>query len=46
MPENIDCNARRPRVWFDGDTIPAGVRVMAEDGEVYPDLLTDGDDEE
>ena len=30
-------HTRRPRVWFDGDTIPAGVRVIAEDGDVHPD---------
>lgn len=27
----------RPRVFFNGDEVPAGVRVIAEDGEVYPD---------
>lgn len=27
---------RRPRVWFDGDEIPEGVRVIDANGELHP----------
>lgn len=29
--------AKCPRVFFDGDEIPEGVRVITADGDVYPD---------
>src|SRR5206468_659667 len=32
-----DDPAPDPRVFFRGDTVPAGVRVITEDGTVYPD---------
>lgn len=46
VPLVVEKATRRPRVWFDGDTVPAGVQVMAEDGTVHPDPLMDPDDEE
>lgn len=34
-----------PRVWKNGSTIPAGVRVMDEEGDTYPDSGTEDWDE-
>lgn len=35
-----------PRVWFSGDTVPADVRVMQEDGSVNSTNYDDDDGEE
>ncbi|MDQ0376570.1 hypothetical protein [Amycolatopsis thermophila] len=40
-----DDHARKPRVFFNGDTIPAGVKVMDQNGDVHPDSFDDDGEE-